>query len=87
MTWLDRVDPADVNHPILMTSKFPSTKCLWLGASGFFYRVRVSNRVSEGQRGAAEEERGKEEDICNTNRSLSLPLTIGLEEHQEQHVY
>lgn len=67
-----------------MTSKFPSTKCLWLGARAL-YRVRVSDRESEGQRGL-QGGRGKEEDICNTNRSLSLPLTIGLEEHREQHV-
>lgn len=68
-----------------MTSKFHSTKCLWLGARAL-YRVRVSDREGKGQRGL-QGERGKEEDICNTNRSLSLPLTIGLEEHQEQHVY
>lgn len=40
--------PQDVNHLILMTSKFPSNKCLWLRARGF-YRVRVSDKKSEGQ--------------------------------------
>lgn len=33
-----------------MTSEFPSSKRLWLGASGF-YGVRVSDRESLGQRG------------------------------------
>lgn len=52
--------------------------------------------ISKGQKGAAGEAGGEErvvvvvwgggvteEDICNTNRLLSLPLTIGLEEHQD----
>lgn len=55
MTWLDRVDPSDVSHLILMTSKFPSTKCLWLGARAL-YRVRVSDRESEGQSGGLQGE-------------------------------
>lgn len=63
--------PGVVYHPILMTSKFPSAKCFWLRARGF-YRGRVSDRKSEGQRGL-QGEWVKEEDICNTNRSLSLP--------------
>lgn len=62
--------PRVVNHPILMTSKFPSTKCFWLGSRGF-YRGRMSDRESEGQRGL-QGEWGKEEDICNTiDRYLS----------------
>ena len=64
--------PRDVKHLILMTSKFPSTKCLWLRAR-VLYRVRVSDGESRGERGL-QGGRGKKEDICNTNRSLSLPL-------------
>lgn len=45
--------PQDVNHLVLMTSKFPSAKCLWLGARAH-YRVRVSDRESKGQRGLRE---------------------------------
>lgn len=74
MTWLDRVDPGGVDLQV------PSTKCLWLRAKAL-YRVRVLDGRKRGAGG-----RGKEEDICNTNRFLSLTLTIGLQEHQEQHV-
>lgn len=43
-------------------------------------------RGCRGGRGRRGDGRVTEEDICNTNRLLSLPLTIGLEEHQELHV-
>lgn len=79
MTWLDRVDPDGVDHLIPMTSRF-----LPPNASGLGPRPSIESGCPTGKAGSRG--RGKEEDICNTNRFLSLSLTIGLQEHQEQHV-